>query len=162
VPFKVREPAFAGFISICSRAASFDPQIRDQTFQPHTIGFRHRSNLFRVISGALEFIQSSFSAQVPCILVCELCARLPTCGFLALSAALEPLSGSSPLDSSRQFTYPSRFIALARKAGPADTSFNALLHADSDFNIPDSDAEVVAALAAYYSRRISLARGQNS
>ena len=28
VPFKVREPAFAGFLSICSRAASFDPQIR--------------------------------------------------------------------------------------------------------------------------------------
>jgi hypothetical protein len=28
VPFKVREPAFAGFLSICSRASSFDPQIR--------------------------------------------------------------------------------------------------------------------------------------
>jgi hypothetical protein len=34
-------------------------------------------------------------------------------------------------------------------AGPAKTSFNALLHADSDFNLPDSDAEVVAALATY-------------
>ena len=28
VPSKVREPAFAGFLSICSRAASFDPHIR--------------------------------------------------------------------------------------------------------------------------------------
>ena len=28
VPFKVREPAFAGFLSICSRASSFDPQIK--------------------------------------------------------------------------------------------------------------------------------------
>ena len=27
-PFNVRESAFAGFLSICSRAASFDPQIR--------------------------------------------------------------------------------------------------------------------------------------
>ncbi len=34
-------------------------------------------------------------------------------------------------------------------AGLAETSFNALLHADSDFNLPDSDAEVVAALATY-------------
>jgi hypothetical protein len=34
-------------------------------------------------------------------------------------------------------------------AGPAETSFIALLHADSDFNLPDSDAEVVAALSAY-------------
>jgi hypothetical protein len=34
-------------------------------------------------------------------------------------------------------------------AGPAETSFNSLLHADSDFNLPDSDAEVVAALSAY-------------
>ena len=34
-------------------------------------------------------------------------------------------------------------------AGPAETSFNALLHADSDFNLPDSDAEVSAALEAY-------------
>jgi hypothetical protein len=34
-------------------------------------------------------------------------------------------------------------------AGSADTSFNALLHADSDCNLPDSDAEVVAALSAY-------------
>ena len=47
------------------------------------------------------------------------------------------------------FEYPPRFIARARMAGPADTSFNALLHADSDFNLPDSDAEVVAALATY-------------
>ena len=81
--------------------------------------------------------------------MCELCVRLPTCGFLVLSAALEPLLGlrrSFPLD---KFTYPPRFIALARMAGPAETSFNALLHADSDFNLPDSDAEVVAALATY-------------
>jgi hypothetical protein len=34
-------------------------------------------------------------------------------------------------------------------AGPTETSFNALLHADSDCNLPDSDAEVVAALSAY-------------
>ncbi len=34
-------------------------------------------------------------------------------------------------------------------AGPAKTSFNALLHADSDFNLPDSDAEVIAALTDY-------------
>jgi hypothetical protein len=34
-------------------------------------------------------------------------------------------------------------------AGSAETSFNALLHADSDFNLPDSDAEVSAALEAY-------------
>ncbi len=31
----------------------------------------------------------------------------------------------------------------------AETSFNALLHADSDFNLPDSEAEVSAALEAY-------------
>jgi hypothetical protein len=98
VPFKVREPAFAGFLSICSCASSL---IRRSEFQPHTIRFLHRSNLFRVISGALEFIQSSFSAHVPCILVCVLCVRLPTCGFLVRSAALEPLFGSSTLDSSR-------------------------------------------------------------
>jgi hypothetical protein len=34
-------------------------------------------------------------------------------------------------------------------AGSAETSFNALLHADSDFNLPDSEAEVSAALEAY-------------
>ena len=34
-------------------------------------------------------------------------------------------------------------------AGSAETSFNALLHADSDFNLPDSDDEVSAALEAY-------------
>lgn len=34
-------------------------------------------------------------------------------------------------------------------AGPAETSFNALLHADSDFNLPDNDAEVSAALDSY-------------
>jgi hypothetical protein len=34
-------------------------------------------------------------------------------------------------------------------AGSAETSFNALLHADSDCNLPDSDADVVSALSAY-------------
>jgi hypothetical protein len=34
-------------------------------------------------------------------------------------------------------------------AGPAETSVNALLLADPDFNLPGSDAEVAAALAAY-------------
>ena len=34
-------------------------------------------------------------------------------------------------------------------AGPAETSFNSLLHADSDFNLPDSYAVVDTALSAY-------------
>jgi hypothetical protein len=34
-------------------------------------------------------------------------------------------------------------------AGSAETAFNALLHADSDCNLPDSDADVVSALSAY-------------
>ncbi len=32
---------------------------------------------------------------------------------------------------------------------PAETPFNSLLHADSDFNLPDNDADVIAALSAY-------------
>ena len=98
VPFKCGVLATAWICWHCHRQIL--PAIIT-TLQPHTIRFLHRSNLFRVISGALEFIQSSFSAQVPCILLCVLCARLPTCGFLVLSAALEPLFGSSTLDSSR-------------------------------------------------------------
>ena len=34
-------------------------------------------------------------------------------------------------------------------ANPAETSFNALLHADADVALPDSDAEVIAAILAY-------------
>ncbi len=34
-------------------------------------------------------------------------------------------------------------------ASLAETSFNSLLHADSDFNLPDNDADVIAALSAY-------------
>ncbi len=34
-------------------------------------------------------------------------------------------------------------------AGPAETSFNALLHADSDSSFLDSDADVIAALSSY-------------
>ena len=97
-PFNVRESAFAGFLSICSRAASFDPQIRfsasyDRTPAPsESVSSYFRSSRIYTIK---------FSAQVPCILVCVLCARLPTCGFLVPSAALEPLFGSLTLDSSR-------------------------------------------------------------
>ena len=73
----------------------------------------------------------------------------PLVGFSSLvppSNRFLGLRRSIPLDN---FTYPSPLVALARMAGPAKTSFNALLHADSDFNLPDSDAEVVAALATY-------------
>jgi hypothetical protein len=34
-------------------------------------------------------------------------------------------------------------------AAPAETSFNSLLHADSDCHLPDSDADVIAALSSY-------------
>jgi hypothetical protein len=34
-------------------------------------------------------------------------------------------------------------------ASQAETSFNSLLHVDSDFNLPDNDADVTAALSAY-------------
>jgi hypothetical protein len=34
-------------------------------------------------------------------------------------------------------------------ASPAETPFNSLLYADSDFNLPDNDADVIAALSAY-------------
>jgi hypothetical protein len=49
----------------------------------------------------LSLYNSSFSAQVPCILVCALCVRLPTRGFPVLSVVLEPLFGFLTLDSSR-------------------------------------------------------------
>jgi hypothetical protein len=41
---------------------------------------------------------------------------------------------------------PSTFVRIA---GSAETSFNALLHADSDCNLPDSDADVISALSSY-------------
>ena len=102
VPFKVREQAFAGSLSICSRAESFDPQIRFfSLIRSDSCTVRICFELFREL---LSLYNSSFSAQVPCILVCKLCVRLSTCGFLVLSAALEPLVGSLTLVSLRQIS----------------------------------------------------------
>ena len=99
VPFKVREQAFAGSLSICSRAASFDPQIRFfSLIRSDSCTVRICFELFREL---LSLYNSSFSAQVPCILVCALCVRLPTRGFPVLSVVLEPLFGFLTLDSSR-------------------------------------------------------------
>jgi hypothetical protein len=147
VPFKVREPAFAGVLCICSRAASFDPLIRSfHLIRSDSCTVRICLELFREL---LSLYNQVSPLKSPAFLCASFVRGYPLVGFSSLvppSNRFLGLRRSIPLD---KFTYPPRFIALARMAGPAETSFNALLHADSDFNLPDSDAEVVAALAAY-------------
>jgi hypothetical protein len=63
VPFKIREPAFAGFSAHAQHIL-----IRCTYILSSGDRFRHRPNLFRVVLRDLEFLQSSFCAQVHCFL----------------------------------------------------------------------------------------------
>ena len=62
-------------------------------FSGRTFLLRICEAYIRAFPSDSEFCQSNFCAQVPCILVCVPCVRLPTRRFLVLGAALEPLRG---------------------------------------------------------------------
>ena len=99
VPFKVREPAFAGFLSICSRAASFDPQIR----LCHLI--RSDSCTARFCFELFRELLSLYNQVSPLKSPAFLCASF-VCGY--------PLVGFSSLvpPSNRFWVFDARFLSI--------------------------------------------------